>query len=789
MNEIKEKIKPFLSEYVQEITKKSGGKNQYVCPFCHSGTGKNHSGAFTVYPESNTFFCFACQKSGDIFSLYGEMNNISDFKDVLNELSSRYGFVTDGKDYTKFFAFAESQLYLTDYLTKRGISPEIQRKFRCGYVPEYKYQDGKSTPAVIIPTSETSSYMWRSTSENIKQKRGTARILNDVALKDRYCFVVEGEIDCMSVVECGFSCIGLGSTSNIRKIFNNDTSKTVLIIAMDNDGAGQKATAELEKLCITHRTAFITANSDVWCGCKDANEALVSDRKRLTESLKSLVARAENFDRAEYLKSISGAGEAENWGTPESFESLKKLSPFPMQSLPTLLREYLKAVSDYVQVVPEMAIFPLLSVLSLCVQGKAVIKNTGNDYTEPLNLYTLTIAPPGERKSGCLKEFMRPVTEFQERYNKMHAPEIREYDLKRAFLENKKSTAMRVKDADFSAVNAIDKELAEVEEKLEKVHKIVLNISDTTPEALAMEMKKQGERMGIIDSEGTIFDVLSGIYSNGKANIDLILKSYAGEAIDVARCGKTINLKNPLLTVGLMTQPEHFTEAMNNKQFIGRGLMHRFLFSFPESKAGYLNMRSPDVPPELQKKYNNLIEKLLCIPAKNDAPIIVCDREAELLFSDYHDHLQKEMRDGGMFENLKEWAQKQFARALKIAGILHLCEHDAEIWLKGYTAMNAIAIAKWSENHALKAFSGDVSEPEEIRNAKYILKKLKKSGKIETSKSKLLLLCRPLHAPEINVSLEILEDMDYIRRVKILRDGERGNPKEIIKINPKFLEN
>lgn len=112
MNEIKDRIKPFLPEYVQEITKKSGGKNQYICPFYNSGTGNNHSGAFTVYPDTDTYYCFSCQQSGDIFSLYGALNNISDFKTVLNELSRKYGIaVTDSKDYTKFFAFAESNLY------------------------------------------------------------------------------------------------------------------------------------------------------------------------------------------------------------------------------------------------------------------------------------------------------------------------------------------------------------------------------------------------------------------------------------------------------------------------------------------------------------------------------------------------------------------------------------------------------------------------------------------------------------------------------------------------------
>lgn len=785
MNEIKDRIKPFLTEYVQEITKKSGGKNQYICPFCNSGTGNNHSGAFTVYPDTDTYYCFACQQSGDIFSLYGALNNISDFKTVLNELSRKYGIVTptetNSKDYTKFFAFAESNLYKTDYLTRRGISMETQRNFRCGYTPNFKYEDNRTTPAVIIPTSDT-SFFWRSTTENLKRKRGTAHILNADALNNNYCFVVEGEIDCLSVVECGFSCIGLGSTSNIRKIFDYDTSKTVLIIAMDSDGAGKKATNELEKLCITHRTAFITAPSDVWNNCKDANEALVTDRNRLTENLYSLVRRAENFDRAEYLERIkkialSESVEPEQWGQPENFDSLKKPAPFPMQSLPPLLRDYLQAVSDYVQVVPEMAILPLLSVLSLCVQGKAVIKHTGNSHTEPLNLYTITVASPGERKSGSLKEFMKPIEDFQERYNKIHAPEVEEYRTEHAYLENKRAKALKT---DLQAAKTYAKQLA----SLEKKHELVLNVSDATPEALAMEMYRQGGKIGIIDDEGSVFDVLSGIYSNGQANINIFLKAYDGANYTILRRTKeNIELKNPLLTMGLMVQPEHFADAMNNRQFSGRGFIHRFLFSFPDSRAGHLKMTSPDIPPKLQKQYSDLINRLLRMPSTPDIPVIVCDKEAELLFSDYFSHLQKEIRDGGTFENLKEWASKQFGRALRIAGILHLCEHEPTERLTGQTAMNSISIATWAENHALNALSGSASEPTEIKNAKYILKKLQKSKKSTLSKHELLVLCRPLLTADCAEPLNLLEDMNYIKREKVFR-ASGGNPKETIKVNP-----
>lgn len=318
MNETIEKIKPMLIDYVNEITQKSKGKDQYICPLCSSGTGRNRTGAFTVYPETNSYYCFACGASGDIFNLYGAVNHISEFKDIVGELENKYNISSQpeikAKNYTKFFAIAEQHLPETDYLTKRGLSVETQQKFHCGYVANYQYShSSQATSAIIIPTSEH-SFMWRSTTENIKQKRGTTPIFNHSALKESYCFVVEGEIDCMSVDECGFACIGLGSVSNIRKIFNYDTSKTVLIIALDNDKAGCKAAFELEKLCKDHKMPYITAPPDIWGNCKDANELLVSDKQQLVSNLQKLTESALSLDKDKWLiRTLTEIQENSDW--------------------------------------------------------------------------------------------------------------------------------------------------------------------------------------------------------------------------------------------------------------------------------------------------------------------------------------------------------------------------------------------------------------------------------------------------------------------------------------------
>ena len=324
MNENTERLKPFLIDYIQEVTPKSKGKDQYICPFCNSGTGRNATGAFTYYPDTHSYTCFACGEHGDIFTLHAKLKNlslISDFPQIVANLEKKFNLPSSQtskserrqKDYSQFFAQAEQQLNQTDYLTKRGISAEIQQKFHCGYVPNFMYKGNQTTPAVIIPTSK-GSYMWRSTIENIKQKRGTAHILNPSALEDKYCFVVEGEIDCLSVVECGFSCIGLGSTSNVNKIFGYNTSNTVLIIAMDSDRAGIKATRQLESLCLQHKVPYIAVPDDIWgIGNKDANESLIANKKQLTDKLNSLMKQALAIDKEDWLTTQERLQDSSDW--------------------------------------------------------------------------------------------------------------------------------------------------------------------------------------------------------------------------------------------------------------------------------------------------------------------------------------------------------------------------------------------------------------------------------------------------------------------------------------------
>lgn len=312
-NEQKETIRGYLPHYVNEVTEKSKGK-QYVCPLCGSGTGTSKTGAFTLNPATDftTWTCFACGQKGDIFELYQKINSC-DFSTAIRELSDKYILnssrtfekveVTKSipketvTDYSSQFVEWHNHLPECDYLTNRGISIEIQNKHNIGFCKAWKHSktfNAPLTPRIIIPTSKF-SYLARDVRQDVpevqkdytKLKEGKMHIFNLSDLYKDYCYIVEGEIDCLSLETLGFNAIGLGSCNQIGTLLQlckEEKPTGLLIFCLDNDEAGKKANqkkSEFEKLGIVCATSTILEEHNY----KDINNFLVANSELLKDAI------------------------------------------------------------------------------------------------------------------------------------------------------------------------------------------------------------------------------------------------------------------------------------------------------------------------------------------------------------------------------------------------------------------------------------------------------------------------------------------------------------------------
>lgn len=232
MNDNKELLKPFLINYVQEITPKSKGKDQFICPFCNSGTGKNGTGAFTYYPDSHTYKCFACGKYGDIFTLYAHINNLdcnTDFPRIVDELSAKFGVIT------------------TEHLNTISSPIERQHIYKnsdggiFGKKIILKYPDGNKRVRWSLFDTETGEFLSSGGLAGRKAPLYNADLLQTSA--ETTLYIVEGEKDVDTLAKHGFLATTIpngAGFSNWLETYNNGLQNRDVIIITDNDEQGRK---------------------------------------------------------------------------------------------------------------------------------------------------------------------------------------------------------------------------------------------------------------------------------------------------------------------------------------------------------------------------------------------------------------------------------------------------------------------------------------------------------------------------------------------------------------------
>lgn len=409
------------------------------------------------------------------------------------------------------------------------------------------------------------------------------------------------------------------------------------------------------------------------------------------------------------------ATEQAQQSTAEKKSARKDRSTFPISALPPTIGNYIREITANANVSIDMAALPALSVLAICLQGKAVTDSAmRNGHAEPLMLYTLTIAPPAARKSFILSELRKPIDKYIEQLNENKRVKIEEYKAEKARLEQERN---RNKDPNKS--KTIAQEIA----ALKPEHEITMLISDATPESIADQMQRNGYKMGILDAEGGIFKTLGGQYASngGTGNIDIIVKAYDGEPHTITRkTSDTVFLPKTALSMGLMIQPDIYDRFIQKADFSANGFTQRFLVSFPEKLDR--KFYTPAISDKVKQDYNAAIRRLLDMPAPAEKPIILANQKAAALFQDYFWHLGKLENElsGSISE---QWIDKQYGRCIRIAGLLHMVDHSASDQLDEKTAYSAIQIAKWTEKQYLHSTQEIIVDPV-IETAKQLYSKI-----------------------------------------------------------------
>ena len=316
-----EELKNFLGEYLE-----LKGINTASVFRCFSPTHEDKHPSMSFYKKGNICNCFACGEKYNIFSLVGMEYNLKGFKEQKEKVIELYKnreLIQDvnvtiySKKNTKvelesapqqketkerkypeldyYYRDCKKRISETDYLQKRGISKEVQDKYNIGYDRDFK--EGKMKfpiQAIIIPVSKA-SYTVRNINNASKfryTKVGEAAIFNYWELeqnrKDTF-YIVEGEIDALSIIEAGRKAIALGSVNEVNLLVNKlkeDKFNNKFILMLDND---EKGKMWQEILYTKLKEIGINVEKNNTLGkYKDANEFLVADRDNFIKALNEL---------------------------------------------------------------------------------------------------------------------------------------------------------------------------------------------------------------------------------------------------------------------------------------------------------------------------------------------------------------------------------------------------------------------------------------------------------------------------------------------------------------------
>lgn len=334
-------IKARYAEYLQPAKV----KNTYICPLCGNGTGSTGDGMrIDPHGTGQQLKCFKCGFYGDIVDLYQQEHNCT-AGDAFTALRDRFNITIDAEatrtpteprkveqyistttaenapetaterpDYAAYLN--ECYTHRNDpaavqYLSFRGISQDTATAYKLGY--------DTRTGFLIVPTSRY-YYVARNTNPEAENRYNNPKgakieLFNAQAIyneESRPVFIVEGAFDALSIIEAGGLATALNSTNNYKKVLDmvkKQATKSTLILCLDNDAAGARATAELETGLKELNISYITA--DICGGYKDPNEALKADRTAFFDAVTATERRTSKPDNTSDYISLFMAGEIE----------------------------------------------------------------------------------------------------------------------------------------------------------------------------------------------------------------------------------------------------------------------------------------------------------------------------------------------------------------------------------------------------------------------------------------------------------------------------------------------
>lgn len=239
-----------------------------TCPICSESRKKKTEKCASLHWDSGLGVCHHCGESFQLHT-YKKKNEVKVYKKP-----ERYNNTKLSDNVVSWFE-------------KRGISQFTLRMMKVGEGVESmpigggKWENRNTIQFNYFENGEITNIKYRDGQKNFKLSKDAKLIfynLDSISIS-KECVIVEGEIDALSVWECGIQTVVSTPNGSTLKNVNLEyldnciewfDNKEKIYLALDNDEAGQNVTKELVRRLGSERCFTVDFND-----CKDSNEYLI----------------------------------------------------------------------------------------------------------------------------------------------------------------------------------------------------------------------------------------------------------------------------------------------------------------------------------------------------------------------------------------------------------------------------------------------------------------------------------------------------------------------------------
>ena len=340
--------------------------------------------------------------------------------------------------------------------------------------------------------------------------------------------------------------------------------------------------------------------------------------------------------------------------------------------LPDWLATFVDETADELQVPTNAVGLLSIGALAAAVNGGANTCPTPT-WAEPVVLYTLALLASGEGKSPVFARLMDPVLEASVEVCDEHAGDVltqkaRNRMIKKHLRAYETDQMRRVRAAEISLDEAIAAVAAE-ERLMKNATRMTNNLpvrvlTDASPAAVLDAMEANDGRLVVASPEA---EALLNFRGGSK---EAVLKGFDGETLTQARrTTGEVTIERPVVNMVLAMQPTVLGSL--GADMVNRGLMPRFLISYPETMVGRRVSRPSLVKPETAEAYEEGVRKVVERFSGNKIIDIVWEPGAVRSIGQWRDEIEPMLAADGELASVAAWASKvRGAHFVRLAALL-----------------------------------------------------------------------------------------------------------------------